>query len=137
MLGRETSIKLNILKLDLNVGKIESSPQPFPKMLNINIKLSIDESIKPVQQPLRRIPVSAEQKVEDKLNEALAQDIIEQVNGPCRWISPIVVVYKESGDIRLCIDMRRANAAIQRQFSTTNFRKLYGQIERSKSVFQN
>ena len=34
---------------------------------------------------------------------------------PTTWISPVVVAPKLSGDIRLCVDMRRANEAIVRE----------------------
>ena len=39
-------------------------------------------------------------------------DIIEPVEGPTPWVSPVVVVPKADGEIRLCVDMRRANEAI-------------------------
>ncbi|XP_053954964.1 uncharacterized protein K02A2.6-like [Anastrepha ludens] len=45
----------------------------------------------------------------------LALDIIEPVSGPTSWISPIVIVFKEGGEMRLCIDMRRANQAVLRE----------------------
>ncbi|XP_062534142.1 uncharacterized protein K02A2.6-like [Armigeres subalbatus] len=51
-------------------------------------------------------------KIEEKLNSLLASDIIEPVEGGCPWVSPLVTVVKDNGDLRLCIDMRRANAAI-------------------------
>ncbi|XP_058817423.1 uncharacterized protein K02A2.6-like [Topomyia yanbarensis] len=54
-------------------------------------------------------------RVEAKLKELLAKDIIETVSGPSRWVSPMVVVIKDSGDIRLCIDMRQVNKAILRE----------------------
>lgn len=44
--------------------------------------------------------------------ELLEPDIIERVQGPTAWVSPIVVLPKASGDIQLCVDMRRANKAI-------------------------
>ena len=50
-----------------------------------------------------------------KVNELLENDIIERVEGPTTWISPVVVAPKPSGDIRLCVDMRRANEAIIRE----------------------
>ena len=40
-------------------------------------------------------------------------DIIEKVNEPSRWVSPVVAVPKPGGDIRLCVDMRQANQAVK------------------------
>ena len=42
-------------------------------------------------------------------------DVIEPATGPTPWVNPVVVVPKSEGDIRLCIDMRRANEAILRE----------------------
>ena len=43
--------------------------------------------------------------------------VIERVDGPTPWVSPIVVAPKPKapGKIHVCVDMRRANAAIQRE----------------------
>ena len=40
------------------------------------------------------------------VNELLENDIIERVEGPTTWISPVVVAPKPSGDIRLFVDIR-------------------------------
>ena len=46
----------------------------------------------------------------------LEQDLIEPVEGPTRWISPIVPVpKKDSEEIRICSDARYVNKAIMRQ----------------------
>ena len=42
-------------------------------------------------------------------------DIIEKVHGPPDWVSPIVITSKKNGDIRICVDMQRANEAIKRE----------------------
>ena len=44
------------------------------------------------------------------------EDIIEKVpeNEGTPWVSPIVVVPKKDGGVRICVDMRAANEAIQR-----------------------
>ena len=41
-------------------------------------------------------------------------DIIEEVDGPTPWVNPVVIIPKADSDIRLCVDMRRANEAILR-----------------------
>ena len=42
-------------------------------------------------------------------------DIIEKVDGPTDWVSPVVIAPKKNGDIRICVDMRKANEAIKRE----------------------
>lgn len=114
IIGKHTAKQLGILKLGINANKLVS-PRPFPKVKGILVKLSIDPYVKPVQQPLRRVPVSVELQVEDKLNEALQSDVIEKVEEPSPWISPVVIIFKPNNDIRMCVDMRRANQAILRE----------------------
>ena len=33
------------------------------------------------------------------------QGIIEKVEGPTPWVSPLVIIPKRNGDVRLCNDM--------------------------------
>ena len=62
-------------------------------MKGYEFKLHIDEPVKPVAQPVRRIPFGLRGKVDKKLDQLLELDIIEEVpDGPSRWISPLVVV---------------------------------------------
>ena len=76
------------------------------------MQLHIDPDIKPVAQPIRRTPFSLTSKVEEKVKELVDLDIVEPVEGPTPWVNPVVVVPKAQGNIRLCVDMRRANEAI-------------------------
>ena len=41
--------------------------------------------------------------------------ITEPVEGPAPWVNPVVIVPKNNGEIRLCVDMRQANQAIMRR----------------------
>ncbi len=41
--------------------------------------------------------------------------MIEKVEGPTGWVNPLVIVEKPNGDVRICLDMRRANKAIKRE----------------------
>ena len=73
------------------------------KLKNTQIRLHVDESVKPVSQPHRRIPFHVRKKVEKELEKLEKLDIIEKVNGPTPWVSPIVVAPKpkKPGEIRL------------------------------------
>ena len=53
--------------------------------------------------------------MEKKLQELQDLDIIEDVEGPTPWVSPLVAVPKSNGDVRVCVDMRRANEAVIRE----------------------
>lgn len=114
LLGKDSALKLEVLKLGLNVYQIRQTDN-LPTIKGVKIKLNIDESVKPVIQPVRRVPIALEKKIEQKLQEALECDIIEPAIGLCTWLSPVVIVTKANGDIRLCTDMRRANEAISRE----------------------
>lgn len=80
------------------------------------MRIEIDESVTPVVQHVRRVPIALRQQVEDQINHLLKSGIIERVDKPSPWVSPMVVVVKDDGNVRLCIDMRRANVAIKRQY---------------------
>ena len=41
--------------------------------------------------------------------------MIEKVNGLTSWVNPLVTVQKSNGDVRICLDMRKANRAILRE----------------------
>lgn len=84
-------------------------------MKGVVIDLPINEEVPAVIQTVRRAPIALQRQIEDKLNELLELDIIEKVNKPSKWVSPLVPIIKDNGDLRLCIDMRRANVAIMRE----------------------
>ena len=56
-------------------------------------------------------------KVEDELKRLEDLDIIERVEGPTPWVSPIVVAPKpkKPDEIRICVDMRLPNEAVKHE----------------------
>lgn len=88
---------------------------PFPKIKGIVIHLSIKPNIVPVQLSLRRTPVALTEMVKAKLMELEQLDIIERVTEPSQWVSALVAVLKNNGEVRLCVDLRRLNEAIERE----------------------
>lgn len=113
LIGYETATSLKVLTIGENVNRIETE-EKAGKIKGIIVNIPINPSVKPVAQPYRRIPVPLEKAVNDKIDELSALGIIEKVDGPSDWISPMVVVPKVN-DVRICVDMRRANEAIDRE----------------------
>ena len=61
----------------------------------------------PVNQPYRRIPPSEYQSVKNHIQKLLDKQIIRESYSP--YASPIVVVKKKDGSMRLCVDYRKLN----------------------------
>ncbi|XP_055614705.1 uncharacterized protein LOC129761032 [Uranotaenia lowii] len=119
LLGKVTAQNLGLLRVGLpscvnnQVNRVNTD-KSFPKIKDFQLTLPIDDSIPAVIQPLRRCPIPMLQKVKEKLDELLSVGIIERVDKPSPWVSPLVPIIKDNGDLRLCVDMRKANKAIQR-----------------------
>ncbi|XP_015769353.1 PREDICTED: uncharacterized protein LOC107347890 [Acropora digitifera] len=117
LLGYDTAQRLGLLKIVNQVGTDKTSPQYLAsgkfenlfggigKVKGKVVKLHIDPDVQPRQQPHRRIPFHVRQDEEKELKRLENLDIIEKVTGPTPWVSPIVVVPKSSGQVRLCVDM--------------------------------
>ena len=69
----------------------------------------------PVVCPPRRIPIALRSKLKDELDSMEKQNIICKVTEPTEWVNALVVVEKpKTGKLRVCLDPRALNKAIQR-----------------------
>ena len=107
---------------DVNKNSPESLQEEFEclfggigRLRNKIVELHVDPDIAHRQQPHRRIPFHVRGDVEKELERLERLDIIERVEGPTPWISPIVFVPKKSGEVRICVDMREANKTVKRE----------------------
>ncbi len=106
LLSGQTSIDLHFLTLKVNHIKEKSdftklaSKEKVPprlkpmitkydkvfhgigKLTGVQVHLHINKEIKPVVQPIRRIPFSIREKVENELVRLQKEDIIEPAKGP-------------------------------------------------------
>lgn len=115
LLGFETAMALNVLKIGHEINKIDAADGKLGKIKGVMVDITIKENAKPIQQPYRRIPAPLEKIVDDKISDLLKKGIIEKVD-ISNWISPLVVVPKDNGnDARICVDMKRANEVIARE----------------------
>ena len=87
------------------------------KLKDYQVHLHIDESVQPSAQPHRRVPFHVRKQLEEQLEKDECNGVIERVEGPTPWVSPVVVAPKpkQPGKIRMCVDMRQANKAVQRE----------------------
>lgn len=111
----------------------------------------------PVRQPYRRIPPSQYEMVRAHIKQLLDSQVIKESSSP--YASPIVLVQKKDGGVRLCVDYRRLNAKTRKDafplprieesldglvgakwFSTLDLASGYNQVEmaekdRAKTAF--
>ena len=99
---------------DKIVRLIQKHEQVFSKSsLDIGLCDKVPHKIettddRPVNQPYRRIPPQHFKEVRELLQKFLDQGIIQKSNSP--YASPIVLVQKKDGSLRICVDYRRLNA---------------------------
>jgi len=120
ILGRDTAIELKVLRVGPEINAVQEMEyaglfEGIGKLRDYKAKLHIDPEVRPVAQNPRRVPYGLRDKVEAEILNLQEKGIIEPVEGPTPWVSPLVIVPKPSGAVRLCVDMRRANEAIIRE----------------------
>jgi len=130
LLSWRSAVELNLVKIvqDISAAGSTSTIQALVeehanlfegigKLKDFQVKLHIDETVPAVAQPHRRIPFHLRQKVEEQLDRDEELGIIEKVEGPTPWVSPVVIVSKPKNPekVRVCVDMRCANQAIRRE----------------------
>ena len=82
------------------------------KLKNVEVNLHIHQTIPLVAQSAHHIPFHMRKHVKAELDNLERWGIIEKVDGPTPWKSLLVIIPKKSGGVRLCVNMRMANKAI-------------------------
>ena len=126
LLSCKTAEELQLVKFAFSVHQIslENLLKQYPTLFDgigclkdKEIQLHINKSVQPIALRHRRIAFHLRPKVEEELKKLEEAGIIEKVEGPTPWVSPIVVTRKpkQPGEVRLCVDMRLPNTAIKRE----------------------
>lgn len=83
------------------------------KLNNYQVKLHVNEGIKPVNAP-RSTPYHLQERAANLIKEMIEQDVIEEhpIDQPAPWVSNCVLAPKEDGSMRMTIDARNVNKAL-------------------------
>ena len=133
LLSRDSAETLNLIKInrDAIVSEINTaSPTPtqtcqefqdlftgIGKLKGVQLQLHIDKDVQPTAQPHRKEPFHLRSKIEAELKKLKDLGIIEDAVGSTPWVSNMVAAPKpkDPESVRICVDMRIANKAIERE----------------------
>lgn len=87
----------------------------LPTIKGVKATIPLLNTARPVAQRARKIPAPLEEAVVRQLKSALEQGTIEKAEEFSGWQHPLVIVFKKSGDIRVCVDLRPLNQFVIRQ----------------------
>ena len=79
--------------------------------INYTYNINVKDNAKPVHQNPYRMSPPQQQWLRTEIEQLLAEDLIEPSN--CEWASPVVLVAKEPGNYRCCIDFKKVNKVIE------------------------
>ena len=77
--------------------------------------IRIDPNVQPVQHAPRRVAVALRPQLKETLNTLVEKEVIAPVTTPTPWISSMIAVPKRNGKLRICLDPKDLNKAIQRE----------------------
>ena len=77
--------------------------------------IEINPVIKPVIHPPRKVPFTLLPKLKKELERMEQLGAIEKVDQPTEWVNSIVIVEKEDGSLRICLDPKDLNRAVKRE----------------------
>ena len=125
ILGLQACDKLNLVKKVDQVAPsfptkesiIRDYPEVFEGLGSMDgeYHIVLDETIKPVIHPPRKVPYSIQGKLKEKLSQLEVCGVVKKVDKPTPWVNSLVIVEKRDGSLRLCLDPRDLNKAIQRE----------------------
>ena len=120
LLGLATSTKLNIVKRVMTVeckysNLVNEFSDCFGKIGNLSKlhHLTIDPNCQPVIQAPRKIPFALCDRLKLELDRMVRLGIIDKVYGPTDWVSNLVIVEKDNGKLRVCLDPSDLTKAIK------------------------
>ena len=123
LLGRPAIEALNIVsvvqQVQISTDELyEKFPQVFDGLGKLDGEYHIDlkDDARPyaVTTP-RRVPLPLMDRVKEELDKMEKQGVIARIDKPTDWCAPIVVVPKQNGKVRICVDFTKLNDCVRRE----------------------
>lgn len=112
----KTAVKMDILRVGITAGialmSLKEEPE-FPKIPNLQYRLSINRDVPPVRNTSYFLPLAYEEETEKEICEWERQKIVEKAPVDSVWCHRMDSV-KKAGGRRTIVDMRSANKALYR-----------------------
>ena len=123
LLGRSACLALDtVAKVGTVTQSADDIKARFPNVfiglgcMGGEYEIKMTPSHEPFNQTThRRVPMPLLPKVKDELDRMETMGVIEKVDAPTQWCSPIVVVPKPNGKVRICGDFIQLNNAVLRE----------------------
>ena len=99
----------------------------------------VNELLRPIAQPLRRVPLALLSKVKEELDRMMRDGVLTQIDAADR-VSNMVVAHKSNGAIRICVDLTNVDKAIFKTAiicppSTSSPNSLLAHASSAKSIY--
>ena len=100
------------------INSVDDLKQLYPDRFDVigNFKREEELVIKPGAEPFidppRKCPIHLREKIKQKLDEMVSNDIIKPISKPTQWCSSITYPTKKDGSLRICLDPKKLNSSL-------------------------
>ena len=106
-------------------------PEGLPPEQALPHRIDVAPGTKPISKPLYRLSASEVAEVERQLADYLSKGFICKSFSP--WASPILLVKKKDGSMRMCVDYHSLNAVIiKNKYPLPKIDELFDQLKGAK-----
>jgi transposase InsO family protein len=124
LLSKRLSEQFGIISFNHNNfqrSKVNRATQPEGEVNNKQlgylgtIHLHLKPGAHPKILPARKVPHSLLEKAKQAITDLVDQGVLTKVQDPTDWVSQMVIVEKQDGSLRVCIDPSQLNKSLMRE----------------------